>query len=154
MSKPKTVGYLEAALARAEQAEAKYRSLVEQLPGITYTEDLDSGRMFAVSPQVKTILGYTQEEWVGDASRWIDRIHPDDRDRVLATCELANRGGESYREEFRMIAKNGRVVWLRDEAVLVRGSHGQPLCWQGVMFDITEQRQVDDHLDLGVASEA
>jgi PAS domain S-box-containing protein len=138
---PRTDGYLEAALGRAEQAEAKYRSLVELVPAITYTEDLDSGRMFAVSPQVETILGYTQEQWMGDASLWIDRIHPDDRHRVVAACELANRAKEPYSEEYRMIARDGRIVWIRDEAVLVRGSNGQPLCWQGVMRDVTPQRQ-------------
>jgi hypothetical protein len=57
MSNPKTDGYLEAALARAEQAEAKYRSLVGLVPAITYIEDLDSGRTFAISPQIEAILG-------------------------------------------------------------------------------------------------
>lgn len=140
MSKPDTNGYLEAALGRAEQAEAKYRSLVELVPAITYTEDLDSGRVFAISPQVETILGYTQEEWMGEASLWIDRIHSDDRDRVVAACELANRAREPYGEDYRMIARDGRIVWIRDEAVLVLGSNGQSLCWQGVMRDITPQR--------------
>jgi len=142
MLQPETDGYLEAALSRAEQAEAKYRSLVELIPAITYTEDLDSGRMFAVSPQIETILGYTQETWMGDASLWIDRIHPDDRDRVVATCELANRAREPYSAEYRMIASDGRVVWIRDEATLVQGSNGQPLCWQGVMHDITPRTQI------------
>ena len=137
MSKSKTGGYLEAVLGRAERAEAKYRSLVELVPAITYTEDLDSGRLFAISPQVETILGYTQEEWTGDANLWIDRIHPDDRNRVVAACELANRAREPYGQEYRMIARDGRIVWIHDEAALVRGSNGQPLCWQGVMRDIT-----------------
>ncbi|MBI3648914.1 MAG: PAS domain-containing protein [Actinobacteria bacterium] len=139
MSKPKKDGYLEAALGRAEEAEAKYRSLVELVPAVTYIEDLDSGRTFAVSPQVEAILGYTQEEWTGEAILWIDRIHPDDRDRVVATCELANRAREPYLAEYRMIARDGHIVWIRDEAVLVWGSNGQPLCWQGVMRDITPQ---------------
>ena len=133
--------HLEAALARAEQAEAKYRSLVELVPGaITYTEDLDSGRVFAVSPQIETILGYTPEEWMGEASLCDDRIHPEDRDRVIAACEFANRAREPYSAEYRMIARDGHIVWIRDEATLVRGSSGQPLCWQGVMFDVTPQK--------------
>ncbi len=130
--------HLEAALARAEQAEAKYRSLMELVPSaITYTEDLDSGWVFAVSPQVETILGYTPEEWMGDATLCYDRIHPEDRDRVVTACELANLTMESYSAEHRMIARDGRIVWIRDEAELVRGSRGQPLCWQGVMLDIS-----------------
>lgn len=80
MLQPETDRHLEEALARAEAAEANYRSLAELVPrAITYTEDLDSGRVFAVSPHVEKILGYTPEEWIGDASLWIDRIHPDDR---------------------------------------------------------------------------
>ena len=134
---------MEAALASAEEAEAKYRSMVEQLPAITYTEALDSGRVISVSPQVETLLGYTQDEWMSDASLWVDLLHPDDRDRVLEACELANRAREPYRAEYRMLARDGQVVWIRDEAVLVRGSRGQPLCWQGVMLDITSHKQAE-----------
>lgn len=133
MSDPETHGFLETALGRAEQAEAKYRSLVELIPAITYTEEVDSGRTYAVSPQIETILGYAQEEWMGDANLWIDRIHHDDRDRVVAACELANRSRETYCAEYRIMARDGRTVWIHDEAVLVRNSEGQPLCWQGVM---------------------
>jgi PAS domain S-box-containing protein len=141
MSQPSTDPYLEVALGRAEEAEAKYRSLVGLVPVITYTEALDSGRMFAISPQIETILGYTQEDWMGDASLWIDRIHPDDQERIVAACELANRDRQPYAEEYRMFTRDGRILWMRDEAVLVLGSNGQPLCWQGVMRDITPLRQ-------------
>ena len=140
MLQPKTDAAIEAALVRAEHAEAKYQSLVELVAAITYTEDLDTGRMFAVSPQIETILGYTQEQWMGDASLWVDRIHLEDRDRVVAACELANRNREPYSEEYRIIARDGRIVWVHDEAVLVTGSNGQPLCWQGAMRDITSQK--------------
>jgi PAS domain S-box-containing protein len=141
MSQPSTDPYLDVALGRAEEAEAKYRSLVGLVPVITYTEALDSGRMFAISPQIETILGYTQEDWMGDASLWIDRIHPDDQERIVAACELANRDRQPYAEEYRMFTRDGRILWMRDEAVLVLGSNGQPLCWQGVMRDITPLRQ-------------
>ena len=74
---------------------------------------------------------------MGDDSLCIDRIHPDDRDRVVAACELANEAGEPYSAEYRMIARDERIVQIRHEAVLVRGSNGQPLRWQGAMRDIT-----------------
>ena len=136
MSKSKADGYLESALGRAERAEAKSSSLVELDPAITYTEDVDTGQTYAVSPQIQAILGYSPEEWMGDASLCTDRIHPDDRNRVIAECVLANQSGGPYRLEYRMIARDGRIVWMRDEAVLVRGSNEQPLCWQGVMREI------------------
>ena len=130
-------GRLEAALARAEEAESKYRALVEQFPAITYTEALDDGRTLSISPQVETLLGYTQEEWMNDALLWVKLLHPEDRERVVESCHDANRNRESFRDEYRMIARDGRVLWFRDEATLVRGSSSQPLCWQGVMMEVT-----------------
>ena len=130
------------AMERAERAEAKYRSLVELISAISYTEEVDTLRTFAISPQIETILGYTQEEWMGDASLWVDRIHPEDRDRVVAACEHANRAREPYQEEYRIMSRDGRIVWMHDEAVLVRDSNGQPLCWQGVMTVITPRGQI------------
>jgi PAS domain S-box-containing protein len=130
---------VEDALARAERAEAQYRTLVEQLPAITYIEALDTGVVTAISPQVETILGYSQEEWMGDADLWIDRIHPEDRERVVEACVRANRTREPYRDEYRMLARDGRLVWIQDRADLVCGSQGQPLCWQGVMIDVTRR---------------
>ena len=68
---------------------------------------------------------------MGKALLWVELLHPDDGDRVLDACAVANRARESYRAEFRMIALDGHVVWVREEATLVWGSQGQPLCWQG-----------------------
>jgi len=130
---------LERALSRAEQAEAMYETLVRHLPAITYTETIDEGHSLSVSPQVESVLGYTQEEWMG-SDLWVEVLHPDDRHRVVETCHAANRAREAYHDEYRMIAKDGRTVWISDQATIVWGSDGQPLCWQGVMFDITAQR--------------
>jgi PAS domain S-box-containing protein len=126
-------GFLETALGRAENDEAKHASEAGLSPSITYTEEFESGRTFAISPQVEAILGYSQEEWMGDADLWIERIHPEDRDRVVAACEHSNEIRATYVAEYRIVARDGRIVWLHDEAVLVFDSEGQPLCWQGVM---------------------
>ena len=141
MLEQEVAGRLEVALARADEIEAMYRSLVEALPTITYTEAVDTHCSLSVSPQIEVVLGYTQEEWLGNSLLWEELVHPDDRDRVVEACDLANRSGEPFRAEYRMIAKDGRVVWIRDEAILVRGSKGKPLCWQGVMLDISAERQ-------------
>jgi PAS domain S-box-containing protein len=135
-------GLVENVLSRADEAEAMYRTLVDLVPAITYVEALDTRRTFSVSPQVESILGYTPEEWLGDAARWEGALHPDDRDRVVASCARANETFEPWREEYRMVAKDGRVVWIHDQAVLVRGANGTPLCWQGIMVDVTAQRQL------------
>lgn len=140
---PDVEGVVQGVLARADEAEAKYRSLMELVPAITYVEDLDTGRTFSISPQVEAILGFTPEEWLGDANRWKDRLHPDDRERVVASCAEANEDQTIWREEYRVIAKDGRTVWILDQAELVLGSNGRPLCWQGVMVDVTAQRPQD-----------
>lgn len=127
-------------LARADEAEAMYRSLVELMPAITYCEALDTRRTFSISPQIEPILGFTPEEWLGEAARWENCLHPDDKERVIAACAQANTDRTSWREEYRLIARDGRIVWIHDEAELVRGSNGQPLCWQGVMVDVTAQQ--------------
>lgn len=141
LQEPNVDRIVRGALARADEAEAKYRSLVDLLPAITYVEDLDTGRTFSISPQVETILGYTPEEWLGDADRWENCLHPDDRDRVVDACVRANMDRSSWREEYRVVAKDGRTVWILDQAELVLGSNDRPLCWQGVMVDVTAQRR-------------
>jgi PAS domain S-box-containing protein len=132
MAELKSDGFLEVALGRGTNGRASDSASAE-LPAITYVEEVASGRTYAVSPEIETVLGYAQEEWMGDANLWIDRIYPDDRDRVVAACERANQMGEGYHEEYRMVARDGHLVWIRDEAVLVRDSEGRPLCWEGVM---------------------
>ena len=125
---------------RVERAEAMYRSLIESLPGVTYAEALDDGRTLSIGPQIVDMLGYTQDEWMSDSLLWTKVIHPDDRDWVVESCARANETGLAWQGEYRMIAKDGRLLWIRDEASLVRGSQGQPLCWQGVMRDVTAQK--------------
>jgi PAS domain S-box-containing protein len=127
-----TDGFLGVALERGHRAGVRGPAPTE-LPSITYVEEVATGRTYAISPEIQTVLGYAQEEWMGDAELWINRIHPDDRDRVVDACDHANAVGEEYSEEYRMVARDGRLVWIRDEAVLVRDSEGGPLCWQGVM---------------------
>jgi len=123
-------------------AEANYRVLVEQIPAISYIDKADGSALsLFVSPQVKTMLGVSQEEWIqGDSSFWVSLIHPDDRERVVSSYQHTINTGKPFGEEYRMFARDGRVVWIDDHAVLLEGSTGQPSSLQGVMFDITERK--------------
>jgi PAS domain S-box-containing protein len=94
-----------------------------------------------VSPQYETILGYPPELNMFDEAHWLTTIHPEDRERVLAEEVRTDETGEPFKVEYRVIAGDGRVVWLRDEATLVRDEEGQPLYWLGVQYDVTEQKQ-------------
>ena len=135
----------ELAVTRLDEAETLYRSLIEQLPAITYIEDHETGDQLYVSPQVRDLLGYTFEEF-GPYEGWNSKIHPDDRDRVEAVDLDATARGEPFRCEYRLITADGGVVWVRDEATLVRDADGAPRYWQGVLFDITPAKEAEDQL--------
>ena len=137
------IATLRTALARADGTKEKGPTPADPASRITYTEELDSGRTFAISPEIEPLLGYSQEEWMGDADLWIDRIHPEDRDRVVEACDRANQERATYRSDYRIVARDGRIVWIHDEAVLVGGSGGQPLCWQGVMSVVDPRTEVE-----------
>ncbi|HEY6711738.1 MAG TPA: SpoIIE family protein phosphatase, partial [Rubrobacter sp.] len=135
-----------ARLVRQQQeAETRYRTLVEQTPAITYVQEpVESGNPKAVtyiSPQYETILGYPPESKIIDEEHWNSIVHPEDRERVLAEEARTDQTGEPFRVEYRVIAGDGRVVWVRDEATLVRDEEGQPLYWLGVQYDVTEQKR-------------
>ncbi len=123
------------------ESEIEYRTLLEQVPVIIYAARLDEiGSTFYVSKRIEQ-LGFSQAEWLEDPALWSKQLHPDDRERVLAEYTRAHTEGEPFRSEYRLLARDGRVVWFRDESVIVRDSTGQPLYVQGVMMDITERKQ-------------
>jgi PAS domain S-box-containing protein len=99
-----------------------------------------------VSPFVEQLLGYSAEVATGDPEWWAQALHPDDRERMLAEWTRSDETGEPYAGECRLIAADGRTVWIRDEAVLLRDDAGEPVHWQGVMLDITDAKQANDDL--------
>ena len=136
---------------RAEQkireAEQRYRTLVEQIPAVTYIDPVnDPHTSLYTSPQIEQVLGYTPREWQNE-KLWSKRLHPDDRERVLTPDErFETEDGNSFSEEYRLLAKDGSVVWVREEAVLVRDEAGEPLYWQGVFYDLTERKVLEERL--------
>jgi two-component system cell cycle sensor histidine kinase/response regulator CckA len=123
------------------KAEVKFRSLVEQLPAITYVTELTGARRLTyVSPQVERILGYSSAQWIADGF-WSSRLHDEDRSRVLR--ELQNSTGR-FAAEYRLLANDGRVVWVSDEVVVVTNEEGQPLYRQGILVDLTSRRQLEE----------
>ena len=136
---------------RAEQkirdAEARYRTLVEQIPAVTYIDPVnDPETSLYTSPQIERMLGYTPQEWQ-NGKLWPKRIHPDDRERIQTADERFEAGGEeSFSEEYRLMAKDGSVVWVREEAVLIRDNSGEPLYWQGVFYNLTERKALEERL--------
>jgi PAS domain S-box-containing protein len=135
--------------ARSElrAAEARYRTLVERLPAITYIAELGaSGPWHYVSPQIETMLGFSPSEWLSDPMNWMNHIHPEDREVALAAEKLFQETHELFQAEYRMCARDGRLLWFRDEGVLLQQTEGAGLLMQGVMYDITERKRLEDQL--------
>ncbi len=123
------------------EAEARYRTLIETIPAVTYVADWDELGSFAyVSPQVEELLGYPAERWLGSTGTWEQQIHPDDRDRVLAETRYAYREQKAFDCEYRMLAADGRVVWLWERDTVIRDDHGEPRLTQGIITDVTATR--------------
>lgn len=132
---------------RLRQAEETYRTLVEQLPIVVYQDAIDdTSTALYVSPQYERMFGYPPEAMLGDPGFWIDHLHPEDRDRVVAESLRTNRTGDPFVIDYRVLAKDGREVWVRDEAVLLRDAQGEPAFWQGALSDITALKQAEEQL--------
>ena len=128
-------------------AEAKYRTLIENIPAITYIAALDdSSSTHFISPQVEDILGYTQAEWMAAPDLWRKLLYPEDLDRVMEEVDSCRNNLLPFDSEYRMIAKNGTVVWLHDKALFVKDEEGNPLFLHGFMQDITMSRKAENDL--------
>ena len=135
------------AKAELRAAEARYRTLVERLPAITYIAELGAGGPWHyVSPQIETMLGFSPEEWLSDSMNWMNHIYPEDREIVLGAENLFQQTHDLFQAEYRMCARDGRVLWFRDEGVLLKQSEGRGLLMQGVMYEITERKRLEDEL--------
>jgi PAS domain S-box-containing protein len=131
---------------RLKEAEAKYRTLVEQIPLATYINDTGMPvRTRYMSPQIETMLGYPVSDWL-EPDFFLTRLHPDDHDRVLAEVERTHDAGQDFRCEYRLISADGRTVWVLDETVAVRDDEYRPLFLQGFLVDVTDRRASDDAL--------
>jgi two-component system, cell cycle sensor histidine kinase and response regulator CckA len=138
--------------ARA-QAEAKYRTLVEQVAAISYIAELGMhGEWLYVSPQVETMFGFSPEEWLTDSRAWTRHVHPEDH-KIVEAAEETSRRGERFQAEYRVIRKDGRVMWVSDTAVVVEGSNARPLM-EGIIVDITERKQLEVQLQRAGRMEA
>jgi two-component system cell cycle sensor histidine kinase/response regulator CckA len=135
------------AQAELRAAENRYRTLVERLPAVTYIAELGAqGRWHYVSPQIESMLGFLPAQWLSNPSAWIDRVHPEDRESVLAVEEHFQKNRDLFQAEYRLFARDGRVLWFRDEAVMLPTAEDQVFLMQGVMYDITERKRLEDQL--------
>ncbi|HTQ62736.1 MAG TPA: PAS domain S-box protein [Candidatus Solibacter sp.] len=138
--------------ARAD-AENKYRTLIEQVAAISYIAELGmQGEWLYVSPQIEAITGYTQVEWLADSGGWIRHIPKEDHP-VIQAAEEASLRGERFQAEYRIVRKDGTVIWVNDTAVVVSGSDSHPVM-EGIIVDITERKLLENQLQQSRRMEA
>lgn len=130
-----------------QESEAKFRMLVEHLPTVVYMNAVGNvSTSVYVSPQIEALLGYTPQEWLADPKSWLGALHPDDRSRVLESAFTADQNNEPFDMEYRMIARDGHLVWVHDQLVPVISVKGPPQFRQGIMVNITERKQAEEAL--------
>src|SRR5258707_640211 len=134
-----------AAFAESVAAQQRFRDLVNSVEGIVWEADVPSFQFLFISKQAERVLGYPVERWLSEPTFWKDHVHPDDRDWALQFCQSATTEKRDHEFEYRMIAADGSVVWLRDlVTVVVEGDRVTRL--RGVMVDLTKRKQAEEAL--------
>ena len=128
-------------------ARERLQALIEHIPAIVYREsDDEDPAKFFLSPQVERILGYTVDEWTWTDDFWADRLHPDDRERVLALDIESGRTHRPYSVEYRFRRADGAYVWVQEEASFLQPDPGEQGAWQGLLFDVTARKEAEEQL--------
>ncbi len=129
------------------ESETRYRQLVEQVPMVIYRDALDEqATSLFVGAQIEQLTGYSPDEWLANPNLWIESLHPEDRERVLAENRRHIETKEPFRCEYRLRRRDGRFVWVRDEAIVVHDQDGRPLYAQGLLEDITARKEAEEQL--------
>ena len=142
----------DAASVAASELERRFQNLVENIPGIVVYLDLvqpdNPGESLPVyiSPQVEDLLGYPRAAWLNEDELWLDVLHPDDRERCAAADAAARDALSTLFAEYRMVARDGRIVWVSEMAAVVEDEESGNHFWQGVMLDITDRKRAEDLL--------
>lgn len=121
-------------------------SLINTIDGIVWECDATTYNFDFISDKVTNILGYTPEEWVNDPHFWSNHIHPEDKEWVQSYCKIKVNDNQDHDFEYRMIAKDGKVVWLRDIVNIIY-AHGKPNMLRGIMIDITQSKEAENELN-------
>ncbi|RZK48333.1 MAG: PAS domain S-box protein [Pedobacter sp.] len=127
-------------------SERRIQSLINSIDGIVWESNLDTFENIFISKKVEDILGYTQEEWRSDSHFWVNKLYPEDKERVLQIFKKGLVENRHIISEYRLYHKNGELIWLRDSVTVIE-ENGKPVSLRGIMIDITEQKQAEKSLD-------
>ena len=135
------------AVASLRDAETRYRALVEQLPLVTYVSAIDKpGFSSYVSPQIETLLGYSPDEWLATPNLFWRVVHEDDAERVRVEHRDGYAAGRPFSTQYRLVTRDGRVVWVEDQVIVVTDADGTPVQAQGFLLDITHRKAAETAL--------
>ena len=142
-----------AQLSRQQDAlrehEERFRLLVEQSPAVVYIDAIDdTASTLYKSPRIEDLTGYSVAEWMADPELWVKVLHPEDREHALEMQARHNETGEPFLMEYRMIARDGRTVWIRDEALMVKRADGTFVHSQGLMQDVTAEKETQERIEF------
>jgi PAS domain S-box-containing protein len=136
-----------------ERAEARYRALMDSLPLVTWlTEPGDRGSTLYISPSIDNLTGYSAAEWADESDLFTKLLHPEDRAEVLEALE-ETKNGTPLRTEYRLIARDGRVVWVQEETTIARDSGGEPIYAQTFLRNIDERKRAEDERESLLAAQ-
>jgi PAS domain S-box-containing protein len=132
------------AVTSLRDAETRYRALVEQLPLVTYVSAIDKPGFSAyVSPQIEGLLGYTPDDWLATPNLFWRVVHPDDVERVRTEHRVGYATGRAFSSQYRLVARDGRVVWVEDQIIVVTDAEGKPVQAQGFLLDVTHRKAAE-----------
>ncbi|HZZ41946.1 MAG TPA: ATP-binding protein [Tepidisphaeraceae bacterium] len=137
------------------QPDLRYRSLVEKLPVVTFMASLDETQQeLYISPQIESLLGFTQTEWLEDPFLWFRQLHPDDREQWISEFARTCAMGTHFRAEYRLLARDGHIVWIQGECQIIRDDDGRPIYLQGIAFDISHIKRAAEDQEARLAAQA
>ncbi len=132
-------------MSHSEPESALYRTLLESTRAIPWKIDWATATFAYIGPQIESLLGWAPTSWV-TVQDWADRMHPDDRDRVVNFCISQSQSGVDHEADYRALTTRGDYVWIRDVVHVVRDLQGNVVALVGFMFDITERKQSEEKL--------
>jgi diguanylate cyclase (GGDEF)-like protein/PAS domain S-box-containing protein len=124
---------------------AVYKTLLESTKAIPWKIDWSTMKFAYVGPQIESLLGWSPSSWV-NVEDWANRMHPDDRERVVNFCVAQSKAGTDHEADYRALTKAGDYVWIRDVVHVVRTVDGAVESLVGFMFDISEQKKTEEKL--------
>ncbi len=126
-----------------QASERRFRELVETLHAIVIEADVETGRLTFVSRQAEAVLGYPIADWLASATFWMDHLHPEEREGAASYCRAAIAQGRDHFLEYRMVASDGHVVWLRHTARVIADDAGDARQIRTLLVDITDRKRTE-----------